>query len=200
MLYVHGDVVAACMFVLHVLTACPCCMSILHVHAACPYCMSMLQVISACPCFMSKVHVKAALFRQNFGKITLSFAVSFRQNFRFGRTLLSGLSYFVLFRLAILAKYRRNKYFVILFRQNFAELNLYFAISFRQNFVSAKYFVWRGTLIGWFGHCPGRAVSCQAGNPAGCYGLLLDEFFCIDRVQGILLVVLRRLLSGAGKL
>jgi hypothetical protein len=191
MLYVHGDVLAACMFVLHVHTACPCCMSILHVHAASHFYISLLHVQGACQsCIVS------AKFRQN--KPLFRRFVSAK--FRFGRTLLSGLSYFVLFRLAILAKYRRNKYFVILFWQNFAEINLYFAISFRQNFVSSKYFVWRGTLIGWFGHCPGRAVSCQAGNPAGCYGFLLADFFCIDRVQGILLVVLRRLLSGAGKL
>ncbi len=112
MLYVHGDVLASCMF-------------ILHVHCACPYCMSMLQVISACPCCMSKVHVNAALFQKNLPK--------FRRNktllpFRFGEISFQGnptirLSYFVSFRLVILAKFRRNKYFVIPFQQNFAEIS-----------------------------------------------------------------------------
>ncbi len=51
--------------------------------------------------------------------------------------LLLGLSYFVSFRQAILAKFQRNKYFVI---------------SFRRNFVSAKYFVSMGTLTGRLGN------------------------------------------------
>jgi hypothetical protein len=102
MLYVHGDVLAAFMCMLHVHNACACCMSILHVHAACPYCMSMLHVLTACPCCMSILHVHAAShfcisllhvqgacqrcivsakFRRNSGEINLSFDISFRLNF-----------------------------------------------------------------------------------------------------------------------
>jgi hypothetical protein len=81
-------------------------MSTLHVHAESHFCMS-------------KVHVNAALFQQNFAKISAkltSFAISF-----WGTPTIR-LSYFVSFRLAILAKFRRNKHFVISFQQNFAEI------------------------------------------------------------------------------
>jgi hypothetical protein len=96
--------------------------------------MSMLQVISACPCCMSRVHVNAALFQQNFAKISAkltSFAISFRGNPTIR------LNYLVSFFLAILAKFQRNKYFVISFQQNFPEISAK-QTSFFPHFVSAK--------------------------------------------------------------
>jgi hypothetical protein len=83
-------------------------MSILPVHAAYPYCMSILHVHAASNFCMSLLHVQDACQRC---------IVSFRGNPTIR------LSYFVSFRLATLAKFRRNRYFVISFRRNFAEIS-----------------------------------------------------------------------------